>query len=179
MPDVTPNYGWRIPKTDGSDFIIPDDVRLPIGSIDAALKAEENNRVAGSTALDLRLDKFDDVATDGAITGAAAVVIAANWTLNFASLTRRGKFVQFSSQIQRTVTALAGTADGNIGNITIGTVAVGYRPLLEVGISPRATGPLWGGYVNQAGVFAICSLVPNYTLPVNGQITCSAFWMIP
>lgn len=45
MPDTTPNYGWRIPKADGTDLIVPDDVRVPVTSIDTQMKAEENARI--------------------------------------------------------------------------------------------------------------------------------------
>lgn len=56
MPDTTPNYGWRIPKSDGTDYIVPDDVRLPITSIDAALKTTDNN-IAGNATLIGKLPK--------------------------------------------------------------------------------------------------------------------------
>jgi hypothetical protein len=48
MPDATPNYGWRTPKSDGTDYIIPDDVRIPINSIDTQMKTEENARIANT-----------------------------------------------------------------------------------------------------------------------------------
>jgi hypothetical protein len=168
MPDLTPNYAFRIPKSDGTDFIVPDDVRVPVTSIDSTIKSSNN-----------RMDKFDTATVDGTLSGAAALVIAANWTLTVCTVVRRGKFVQFAAQVVRINSAIAGTADGNIGNLTIGTVVAGYRPAYEVGISSRATGPIWGGYVNQAGVFGICALVPNYTLPINGTLTASACYMIP
>lgn len=51
MPDTTPNYGWRIPRADGTDLIVPDDVRVPIGSIDSQMKAEETARLANTATL--------------------------------------------------------------------------------------------------------------------------------
>lgn len=39
MPQNTVNYGFRIPLADGSDNIVPDDLRLPITAIDTAIKA--------------------------------------------------------------------------------------------------------------------------------------------
>lgn len=39
MPETTVNYGWRIPFTDGSDLIVPEDVRAPIIAIDAKMKS--------------------------------------------------------------------------------------------------------------------------------------------
>ena len=38
MPDTTVNYGFRIPKVDGSDYQNEDDLRVPFIAIDAQLK---------------------------------------------------------------------------------------------------------------------------------------------
>ena len=38
MPDTTVNYGFRIPKADGSDYQNEDDLRVPFIAIDAQLK---------------------------------------------------------------------------------------------------------------------------------------------
>src|SRR5437764_14175068 len=123
MPDVTPNYGWRIPKSDGSDFIIPDDVRLPIGSIDASLKAEENSRVA----LAARVAALEANAPT-VLTGAALVTVAAGFTLSAAYGEKRGKEVQIYYRFVKTAPVIAAAGDGNIGNVVMGTIVAGWRP---------------------------------------------------
>ena len=47
MPDTTPNYAFRIPKLDGSDYQVPDDIRVPVTQIDTKLK-DVYNKLNGS-----------------------------------------------------------------------------------------------------------------------------------
>lgn len=46
MPGTTVNYGFRIPLLDGSDYQAPDDIRVPITSIDTALKTTNDAALA-------------------------------------------------------------------------------------------------------------------------------------
>lgn len=57
MPDTTVNRGYRIPKSDGTDVIQPDDIRVPVTSIDTdmntvmlaqAFKTGELNAIVGT-----------------------------------------------------------------------------------------------------------------------------------
>lgn len=93
MPDTTPNYGWRIPKADGTDYIIPDDVRLPVGSIDTQMKVEENARLANTNILNglgLWVDATGIVVCID--TGAANIAIAGS-SISVARYMKIGKTV--------------------------------------------------------------------------------------
>jgi hypothetical protein len=76
MPDATPNYGWRTPKSDGTDYIIPDDVRIPINSIDTQMKTEENARVANTANTTTNTNNI--AANTAAIAAANAQITALN-----------------------------------------------------------------------------------------------------
>lgn len=93
MPDGTPNYGWRIPKSDGTDYIIPDDIRLPVGSIDTQMKVEENARLANTASLN-GLGLW--VAATGIVicTDASLTQIAGS-SINFARYSKIGKRVRY------------------------------------------------------------------------------------
>jgi hypothetical protein len=176
MPDVTPNYGWRIPKTDGSDFIIPDDVRLPIGSIDAALKAEENSRLA----LAARVAALE-ANTATILTGTNLITASAGFTLNAAYAEKRGKEVQIYYRFIKAAPVIAGGADGNIANVTMGVIVAGWRPSSPWwnGGSTAESGGLNGTYVSQDGTIGLGSTVPNVPISVGDTISGYTTYFIP
>lgn len=51
MTQNTVNYGFRIPNSDGSDNIVPDDLRLPITAIDTKIKDRANEIAATNTVV--------------------------------------------------------------------------------------------------------------------------------
>lgn len=51
MPDTTFNYGFRIPSLDGHDYQVPDDVRVPVTSIDARIKILSDALVTANAAI--------------------------------------------------------------------------------------------------------------------------------
>lgn len=94
MPQNTVNYGFRIPLADGSDNIVPDDLRLPITAIDTAIKARAdaiaaaNVTIAAHTASINALgpagvwaDYVATIRTDvGAAAAAGTAVTISRWT---------------------------------------------------------------------------------------------------
>jgi hypothetical protein len=90
MTQNTVNYGFRIPNADGSDNIVPDDLRLPITAIDTKIKdraneiAATNTTVAGHTttlnALGTWVTYAAELRTDvGAAAAAGTTIVASRY----------------------------------------------------------------------------------------------------
>lgn len=185
MPDTTPNYGLRIPKADGTDLIVPDDVRVPITSLDGLLKTRETQGTslqAQVDALDLRLDVFD---TNDAAVGATigtTFTAAAGWTTAGENYYKVGRLA-FVTYIFTKITAAlpAAPADGNITNVSIGTFKAGWAPIARIAVIPNGSnGILWAGYADPASganLLAIGAMSPNLILGIGDQIACSGVWM--
>lgn len=61
MADTTPNYGFPIPEADGTDYIVPADIRTPVTQIDTELKNQ-----------DTRLDALELIRSRGALVSLTA-----------------------------------------------------------------------------------------------------------
>jgi hypothetical protein len=115
MPGVTPFYGWRIPNADGTDFIIPDDVRLPVTSIDSALKNEENLRTNNDANISAGITA-DKVAMDAAYNG-FGITITAPGAFSLGNATVYAKYKDYAHtrhifvEIVRGSTTNLGTGD--------------------------------------------------------------------
>lgn len=171
MPDTTANYGWRIPKADGTDLIVPDDVRSPITSIDAALKNSDNS----AASLAARVTALE---TNAPVTlsGAAAIVVATGYTLSSATVEKRTHVVYCTWVIRRTGATIASDSLGNLPNSIIGTVVAGYRPVQSTAFSPTDTLIPVFGYVSATGDIVVTLTAPNVDLATNTDIRASVMY---
>ena len=168
MPDTTPNYAFRIPKADGTDLIVPDDVRVPIASIDSTIRDIDN-----------RVDVFDQIMP--ITVGTGIFTISTGWQLDSQFGWKWGRFVQITLTFTKITSTIVFPADGNIANVEIGRLSANWCPISRTGLLINgAAGPIWAGYVDPLssnGVVGIGAGPPNYTLPINGQLSCNGSWL--
>lgn len=81
MPNTTVNYGFRIPLENGDDYIIPDDIRLPVTDIDTIIKT---HKTALDAAVAVNTTQTTNIATNTAGL-AAAVAVNVTQTANIAT----------------------------------------------------------------------------------------------
>lgn len=183
MPDTTPNYGFRIPKADGSDLIVPDDIRLPVTSIDTQMKANvdvSTNLQAQINALKARVDLFDT--TDPVqVSGVGSTMTASTgWSITSEVAYKFGRFAVITFQCIRTGANLASTADGNITNVGIATMKAGWPPLNRTGFTGGGVGGVgWWGYVDPGvgGILAIGATVPNNVIATNDGLYATMMYV--
>jgi hypothetical protein len=188
MPDVTPNYGLRIPKADGTDLIIPDDIRIPVTSIDTILKTNSNGITSGDAALQAqidalktRLDAFDTTDPTLSTTPGTAITVSAGWTLSGETAYKFGKFAVLSFTFTRTGGTIAGQAEGNITNIGMGILKAGWAPIQRTGfMGGGVSGFMWAGYADPAtsgSVLAVGAFPPNVGMTNGDTLVGTAMWV--
>jgi hypothetical protein len=132
---------------------------------------------AAITSLDDRLDVLDTdapVVSPTVLSGAAA-----NFQIVEQYFYKLGKFVFGNFRIKRITTQLNSSADGNIGNISVCSVAATWRPPNEAACPPTgAYGmPIPGMYITNTGTMAIGALLPNIPWGVNDECQFSCFYI--
>lgn len=132
MSDTTVNYGFQIPEADGTDYIAPDAIRIPVVAIDSRIKTEID-------AIDARLDALEMVGTEDitAIVGAGAI----GYSVESAKARRIGKIAMIEILIKRTG---ADINPSNLVNVamTAALPAGDWRPVMPAGL---VNGPYGGG----------------------------------
>jgi hypothetical protein len=185
MPDTTPNYGLRIPKADGTDLIVPDDIRVPVTSIDSLLKTNVSDKDASLQsqldALKARVDFFDT--TDPVIVSSAGSIFTAlaGWSIDAEIGYKFGRFAVISFTTKRTGAAIPGQSEGNISNIGFATFKPGWAPLNRTGfVGGGVSGYMWAGYADPASGannIAVGALPPNVGISTDDQLLATAFWV--
>lgn len=176
MPDTTVNYGFRIPKSDGTDLIVPDDVRVPVTSIDSTIKSKDD----ALTALTARVAALENNAPVN-VSGSSAFTVASGWTLSAAVITKRGKWCEAAIRVVRSGANIAAVADGNLGNPLVGTIAAGYRPYTSYSVSGATSesGYLCAYALYSDGNVTLTATVPNNPIATNDMLSFWAVYSIP
>jgi hypothetical protein len=101
------------------------------------------------------------------------ITAATGWSVGSQSGILTGRVGQLYFVMNRTGANIASSATGNIGNVSVGTVAAGWRPVITAGWANGSNGPITGGYLNSAGGLVLASLAQNVTFTTGSQITAS------
>lgn len=125
---------------------------------------------------DTRLDALE---ADTGDISTGVITAASGWTLAEEHGRRIGNVAMITFTFTRTGSAISSSTTGNITNVSVGTVAAGWRPALdEAGVSPRSTGTSWNGYVaGGSGTIGLGNLPPNVALGVGDQISGTATYL--
>lgn len=145
--------GKTMSGADNSFSAIPQTAVTGLAADISALEAED-------VALDARLDDLEE---DTAVTS-GVLTAAAGWTVDLQEGRKIGGKI---AEINFTATRTGGDIfSGNVANVLIASVAVGWKAGKTVGISPSANGDMWSGTLTGGGdlYFAASRAgVPNTT----------------
>lgn len=181
MPDATANYGLRIPKQDGTDLIVPDDVRVPITSIDGLLKTTNDNNTNINNALTALAARVTALEADAAtiVSGASALAIGTGWSLTTVTIEKRGHKAFIFFNLKRTGATVGTDSLGNLPNQNLGVVTAGNRPSQQVAWSPQDILIPCFGYIDTAGNIIMTLTAPNVDLTINTDVRGSAMYWLP
>jgi hypothetical protein len=171
MSGTTPYYGFRIPNTDGSDYQVPDDIRVPVTQIDAKLKSM-NDRIGALDANGWVKGSIGSNAT-------TQFKAAANFQINTDGVVikRQLDMVFARFQLKRLNSDLTVGPSGNIANTVALTIPAAYRPNYSNGVGGvGATGVALSSYVNIDGEVVISNLASALTKNMDFDIHLS--WMM-
>lgn len=132
---------------------------------------------AAIQSLDGRLDVLDTNAPIVSTTVLSGP--AANFQIVEQAFYKLGKFVFGNFRIKRVTAALSSSADGNITNTQVASVAAGWRPPNEAACPPTGTYgmPIPGMYITGAGGLQVGALIPNVAWGINDECQFSCFYI--
>lgn len=101
------------------------------------------------------------------------IAAATGWTITIQQGILTGRTGQLLVIATRTGANIASSSTGNIGNVTVGTVVAGWRPVIQVGWANGSNGPITGGYLASNGALVLAALAQNVTFTTGSQLTAS------
>lgn len=148
---ATPN---TVPKDSGEWF----------SWVQSRLRVLERHRHTGSidnelTALHTEAEVISSWATNFSLSGTG---------VNFLT---DGTMAMLDVAILRSVSAVTGPADGNIGNVSMGYVLPQWAPAITSALCITGYGPITSGYIDTAGQLVVSAIGPGNTWPAG--LVCS------
>jgi hypothetical protein len=103
---------------------------------------------------------------------------ASGWSIDSASIRMSGSVVMISGLCTRTGATIAGVADGNIGDTTIGMLDFLYWPYQPAAIQAVGAGPMRQFQMGPDGTFQVIALGPNVTWATGVQAAFAGTWIM-
>lgn len=152
---------------------LSDAIAVEATSRATADSAEATARASADSGFDTRLDLLE---TDSGVL-TSGITAATGWSLVSQGRQKIGNVATATVRVSRTGAALTVGANGNVADVQIAQLPVGYRPGFILAVSGFVNSVV-NGYVNSSGGVYLTAVAPGQTVVGGTEVALSGTWVV-